>query len=40
MDRVLVMENGRVAEFDKPSTLLQKKDSLFYSLALDAGLVL
>ncbi|KAF9115798.1 hypothetical protein BGX27_006410 [Mortierella sp. AM989] len=31
-DRVLVMNVGVVAEFDKPYTLLQKEDSLFRSM--------
>ncbi|KAF9048225.1 multidrug resistance-associated ABC transporter [Hymenopellis radicata] len=37
-DRVLVMESGKVAEFDAPQTLLERKDSIFYSLASEAGL--
>jgi len=28
-DRVLTLENGRVAEFDKPQTLLANRDSIF-----------
>ncbi|KAF9428768.1 hypothetical protein BGZ94_001135, partial [Podila epigama] len=31
-DRVLVMNAGEVAEFDKPLTLMQKEDSIFRSL--------
>ncbi|KAK0202906.1 P-loop containing nucleoside triphosphate hydrolase protein [Desarmillaria ectypa] len=38
-DRVLVMEAGKMAEFDTPQTLLSKPDSIFYSLANQAGLV-
>ena len=38
-DRVLVLNNGRVAEFDSPSTLLNKDKTIFYSLAKDAGLI-
>ncbi|KAG7444271.1 metal resistance protein YCF1 [Guyanagaster necrorhizus] len=38
-DRVLVMEAGKMAEFDTPQALLSKNDSIFYSLASQAGLV-
>lgn len=38
-DRVIVMREGKVAEFDAPSTLLKNKDGLFYSMAREAGLV-
>ena len=31
-DRVLVMDNGHVAEIDPPGVLLQKKQSMFYKL--------
>ncbi|XP_017461230.1 PREDICTED: multidrug resistance-associated protein 1-like, partial [Rhagoletis zephyria] len=37
--RVLVMDAGRVLEFDTPEALLANTDSSFYSLAKDAGLV-
>ncbi|KAG6844742.1 hypothetical protein H0H87_004074 [Tephrocybe sp. NHM501043] len=37
-DRVLVMDAGKVAELDKPEKLLSNKDSIFYSLAHEAGL--
>jgi len=37
--RVLVMEAGRVKEFDTPDTLLKNKDSAFYKMARDAGVV-
>ncbi|KAF9934044.1 hypothetical protein FBU30_003554 [Linnemannia zychae] len=36
-DKILVLEQGRVAEFDTPANLLQKKDGLFYSLAEHSG---
>ena len=35
-NRVLVMEQGRVAEFDTPSNLLKNEHSLFYSLYKEA----
>lgn len=39
-DRVLVMDNGRVAEFDKPEVLIERKESsIFYSLAQEAGVL-
>jgi len=31
-DKILVMDNGKVVEFDKPDVLLNKPDSLFYQL--------
>lgn len=38
-DRVLVLDAGKVAEFDSPKTLLANNQSIFYSLAKDAGIV-
>ncbi|WFD27064.1 hypothetical protein MNAN1_002060 [Malassezia nana] len=38
-DRVLVLSQGEVAEFDAPSTLLARSTSLFYALAKESGLV-
>ncbi|RLV89993.1 Metal resistance protein YCF1 [Spathaspora sp. JA1] len=38
-DRILVLEKGEVAEFDAPTTLLKKKDSLFYSLCEQGGFI-
>ncbi|KAG9062305.1 Multidrug resistance-associated protein 1 [Linnemannia hyalina] len=36
-DKILVLEKGRVEEFDRPSVLLRKEESLFYRLAEQAG---
>lgn len=38
-DRVLVIKDGSVAEFDSPKKLLKDKESTFYSMAVDAGAV-
>ena len=37
-DRVLLMDAGRVAEFDTPLNLFDKEDSIFRSLCNQAGL--
>lgn len=37
--RILVLDNGEIAEFAPPETLLDNPDSLFYSLSKEAGLV-
>lgn len=37
-DKVLVMDAGRVVEFDRPQTLLENTDGVFYNLARDAGI--
>ncbi|KAF9573033.1 hypothetical protein EC968_009083 [Mortierella alpina] len=36
-DKILVLDKGRVQEFEAPATLLERKESLFYSLAQQAG---
>ncbi|KAF9129887.1 Multiple drug resistance-associated protein-like transporter 1, partial [Linnemannia schmuckeri] len=36
-DKILVLEQGRIAEFDSPANLLEKKDGLFYGLAAQSG---
>ncbi|XP_054157358.1 ATP-binding cassette sub-family C member 3-like [Oppia nitens] len=38
-DRVLVLNEGRVAEFDSPMKLLTNSSSIFYCLSKDAGLI-
>lgn len=37
-DRIIVLDKGEVVEFDAPANLLQNKESIFYSLCLEAGL--
>ncbi|CAL8303039.1 unnamed protein product [Arctogadus glacialis] len=36
--RVLVLEKGKIAEFDSPTNLIAKK-GIFYKMAKDSGLV-
>ncbi|KAI1294974.1 ATP-binding cassette sub-family C member 3 [Halotydeus destructor] len=38
-DRILVMDNGKVAEFDTPQMLLDNPASIFFSMAREAGLL-
>merc|ERR1711935_757208 len=38
-DRIMVLDKGIIAEFDSPSKLLEASDSIFHSMAKDAGLV-
>ncbi|XP_060605432.1 multidrug resistance-associated protein 1-like [Ruditapes philippinarum] len=38
-DRILVLGDGELQEFDSPQTLLQNTSSAFYAMAKDAGLV-
>jgi len=35
-DRVMVMDNGKIIEFDKPSVLLGNRNSVFSSLVKDS----
>jgi len=37
-DRVIVLDNGKLAEFDSPQNLLQNKTSIFYGLATEGGI--
>jgi ABC-type multidrug transport system fused ATPase/permease subunit len=36
--RILVMDQGKVAEFNSPQNLIDNKSLIFYSLATEAGL--
>jgi len=36
-DRVLVLDAGRIAEFDSPKALLSNRESIFYSLVQETG---
>ncbi|XP_015591556.1 multidrug resistance-associated protein 1 isoform X6 [Cephus cinctus] len=38
-DKVIVLDKGRIIEYDAPDALLQIKTSAFYSMAKDSGLV-
>lgn len=38
-DRVIVLDKGQIVEFDTPNNLLQDKNSIFYGMAKDAGIV-
>lgn len=38
-DRVLVLDEGKIAEYDTPLALLANKDSIFHGMAKNAGLV-
>lgn len=38
-DRIIFLDKGRIAEFDTPAKLLAKKDSAFYSLCKEGGII-
>ena len=37
-NRIMVLDAGKIVEFDTPKTLLNNKNSVFYSMAKDANL--
>ena len=37
-DRIMVLDKGSISEFDTPKKLLEDTNSIFYSMAKDAGL--
>ena len=37
-DRILLLDAGKIKEFDKPETLLADHSSTFFAMAKDAGL--
>ncbi|XP_034256173.1 multidrug resistance-associated protein 5-like [Thrips palmi] len=39
-DRVMVMDAGKVVEFDKPSTLMSNRESVFYGMLEAAGVAM
>jgi ABC-type proline/glycine betaine transport system ATPase subunit len=38
-DRVIVLDQGKIAEYDSPQVLLSNKESIFFGMAKNAGLV-
>lgn len=38
-DRVLVLDQGKIAEFDTPTNLLSQSSSIFHGMAKDAGII-
>ena len=37
--RIVVLDKGRVVEYDSPNTLVSDRKSIFFSMAKKAGLV-
>lgn len=38
-DRIIVLDKGMIAEFDTVDALLSNKDSIFYGMAKNAGIL-
>ena len=38
-EKVLVLDRGKIREFDTPSNLLKNEHSMFYSMAKDTGII-
>ena len=38
-DKIMVLDEGSIAEYDSPNHLLEDGESIFHSMAKDAGLV-
>ena len=38
-DKVLVLDQGKIVEYDAPAELLKNENSMFYALAKNAGIV-
>lgn len=38
-DRIMVLDSGKLVEFDSPTKLLSNSSSSFYSMAKEAGLI-
>ena len=37
-DRIMVIDEGKLAEFDHPAVLLKRPDSIFYDLVIETGM--
>lgn len=37
-DRILVLDRGRIVEYDNPKVLMERKDGLFYKMCQDSKL--
>ena len=38
-EKVLVLDRGKIREFDTPTNLLKNEHSMFYSMAKDTGII-